>query len=56
MTMMTRIKTKQSTTTMMAMNDDEEADNDEAEIFQNVSLSIYGCFMDCVGSMGLLAW
>ena len=38
MTMMTRIKTKQSTTTMMAMNDDEEADNDEAEIFQNVSL------------------
>ena len=36
MTMMTRIN--KSTTTMMAMNDDEEADNDEAEIFQNVSL------------------
>ena len=26
------------------------------EYFQYVSLSIYGCFMDCVGSMGLLAW
>ena len=38
MTTMTRIKTKESTTTMMAINDDEEADNDEAEIFQNVSL------------------
>ena len=39
MTTMTRIKTKESTTTMMAINDDEEADNDEAEIFQNVSLT-----------------
>ena len=26
------------------------------EYFQYVSLSIYGCFMDCVGSIGLLAW
>ena len=38
MTTMTRTTTKESTTTMMAINDDGEADNDEAEIFQNVSL------------------
>ena len=37
MTTMTRTMTNESTKTMMAMNDDEEADNDEAEIFQNVS-------------------
>ena len=36
---MTRTMTNESTKTMMAMNDDEEADNDEAEIFQNVSIS-----------------
>ena len=37
MTTMTRTMTNESRKTMMAMNDDEEADNDEAEIFQNVS-------------------
>ena len=35
--MKTMTRTKESKTTTMAMNDDEEADNDEAEIFQNVS-------------------